>query len=450
MLAKADYIFLYILYIILAIIIAIREVKRLKKNKKLSAMNFFMFFFLIIYCIVPISCLKTISEGNNLKYGYNDYFYEHYISYIFTIISYICVNIGYGILKNKQDYKKEIIDSKSTSFLVSSIIIVILGWISLILFTKAYGSIFGMFEYAAKVRDGIVVVNNPYTFLNPICSFLLLATYNFVIILINAKDKGSVFKFLIVMLLILSIFGSIVYLMSDDSRTKMLIYFLVIMLCVFHKKIQNINYKSLILLVIAFIIVMFLITNLDTINNFIRKNKTEMEIKTSLNISEILVKEYSHIYTNSLNLINWKNTGKIVENRAFENAKALSVAFFPKRIKQKLNVTDMGDYNTSFYSNATGEIPTDLITASIYTWGYPGILITTTFIGIVLKIIDRTFERYKELNGYYRILFYIFACKETLYFIVYYDLSVLIYNLSDLIITYILIRTMNSIFTKNK
>ena len=450
MLETKDYILLYMLYIVLSIIIMIVELYRIKKNKSLTLINFFMFFFLVIYCIVPMCCLKYISKGLELRHSDNIFSNEVYIEYIFVVISYIVVNLGYNLIPKVKENKKieEKINVDSKYFYIASVIILLLGWMALLLFTKVYGSIFGIIKYASDIRNGIVVINNPYTFVYPICQFVLFASYMFLMILLNSKERKKIFVFNTFLLLLLSIFGSIVFFVADDGRMKMITYFLVMLFCIYHNRFKKIDVKNLLILIMTGLVILTFINKYDELSYYIKNGIYKNSNSNDSGIIATFVREYSYTYTNGLNIIKRKKSGEKYELRIKENIKAIVVSFLPKRIKKQLNVTDLGDYNTSFYTDTRGEIPTDLITASIYTWGYIGIIITPILMGIAIKLIDRVFLRYKELDGYYRILFYIFAWRETIKYVAYYDLSELIYNMSYIILTYCIVKFIQYTFKK--
>lgn len=448
-----DYIIIIFLYAVLATVSIILEIKNIKKNNKLKIINFFRIYYILVYFVVPIFCLIYIDTINTYeKYNYVSFEDEGHIKYfyivlLFSTLGYIFFNIGrkINILKIKEAKDTKEVAQNPNKLLFSTFLILIIGWVALFLWTYAYGSLTGIFKYASAIRSGYVEIYNKFTFLKPFCPFVLMSFYLFFIQLLESKEEKIVYKIILLVGLILSLIGSYIYIIANDGRMLMLIFFLVVIMYYIDYKKIKINIYTIIILLVVSICAIMLLGKLDTITSYIRLG-SKIETEKS-NPAETLANEFKFTYFNSLNVIYFRSNNIYTGSTELEDIKSTLLAWIPTSMKPD-NVTNLYDFNTSFYNGSVGQMPTDLLTAAIYKFDYMGVAILPLIIGILVKALESIFIN--KNSSYFKLMYYLLSIYLGLRFIAYYDLSQILFGSFYIIVTYMIIKSIHYISKKMK
>ena len=455
MISSLHFYILIVVYMIFGIISGFFEIKNIKKNEKLHIIDFFRIFYLFNYCIVPICSLTMMytnqtSDMNVFKYLETESILFKYIVMIISILLYIGINKFYSIFSRKKiESRKPIIDCQSIYFYIGNIIIMLVGWGALVLYTYAYGSVIGILEYASSIRDNIFVVENKFTFMQPFTQVLIFSTLNYIILLRNMKDKPKIYKLLTIILSIISIIGSCLVLLITDSRMQMLFQFLIIgyYLCVsFNINIKKLDYKKIIIAIILLFIFFFITVNIDNITLFFREGEVSSK-SNNYNIVNFIAREFGFTYVNNLNILDRLINKNNFDLRVDDNIILSLITFLPRRIKTAVTM-NMFYYNTTFSGKEIGKIPTDLITGAIYSLKYIGIIAFMVWIPFLITMVERIFKKYKKINDYYVIMFAFLGIFMTFRLVVYYDFSELLFSCFALIISYIILLFCKFIFSQ--
>lgn len=426
-----DYISICIIYsIILGVVTIPKIINIVKTRRKIKMIDFLDFYYILIFFIVPILCLiqlktKTMSTYQKNLFMTNDIKY-FLIVLILAVFGYIFIHLGYSI-RIKVKNVKNIIDVGNKKFLLISIIIMCIGTSALLLWTKVYGMPWDVFPYASAIRSGVVEIYNPFTFVKPFCYFSIIATYNFIIIWENKKWKLNL---VIIFSLAISVFSSIIFIIANDGRMLMLIYVLVPL---FYFLLKNgIPIKTII---IVSVLMLLAAGNIDKFTYLVRNGKESTKEKNN-SISSILVNEFSYTYSNSVNFLYMKDKNIVDRFTELNDLYNMIFSWVPERITPD-NVITLFERNTKYYDNATGNLPTDFITASLYKFGYAGILILSIFVGILIRILDEYFL--KNNDPFHRIFFMLISVYIPLRLVAYYDLSTILFGAFYMIISYVMV-----------
>ena len=417
---KYNQIILIILYLNLSILMTYSIYSNIKKDKMICIHTFFEIYFLIIYGITPIIYISSFNSSNSMEshmflYTYNIKYY--YWLFVTTFLFYILYRVFLKLkIKKKQSISSKkgnnIIDESSDKFLVSTILISIIGLISLFLWTKVYGKPWDIIKYANVIRSGRSTIYNPYTFFKPFCSFLIIAFYNNIIMFHKTR-----FKILNFINLCLNLFFSVVFLLGNDSRMMILIFFLCPFLY-FKNKNVRINLKTFIVFFTAALLTLHVLSSLDRFTYFIR-NGLPKEGNGKSGIAEIINNEFGYTYRNGVNVLYFYDKDNLPIIHEIKDIKNIALAFVPERFKK--NDETLSDLNNSYYPNSTGSIPTDIITSSIYKFHLLGIILMPFIICIILKALEKLFSSFK--SDYMFLIYNMIGCNTCLRFAGYYDLS---------------------------
>ena len=434
-----NYWILKIIYVLFGMYIIIISYRSIKKNKKVSIFNFYNLYYFIAFCITPFFFLDELKNGTYLRYLKTTEEKYYYIEAFATIFVYFIIKISYKFfLKIKTKEKKYHIDINTTSnrFFIINIFLLIFAWICLILWTYKFGSIFGIFKYASDIRDQRLNIQNPFAFLSKFCVFFALTSYNFIIILTNNIKNKSKNMLLTLICLALSLFGTFIYMINIDSRAYIAIFFIVLMLYFFDKKIFNLKIKTFIKVFAIIFCIILLVSNMNQITDFIKTG----EFVKSKRKDNFFVREYGHLYTNGVNLFYmYEKEEYNIKMRFIENIKEIPFAWIPISKKPE-NISDLNDYNTSFYRNATGELPVDIVTASIYNFGYLGLFINPIIYSAILAIITKKLKNSLNYdNKIGKMIYYYIGVNLVGNFVTFVDIAPILTGYFGFIIFYFLI-----------
>lgn len=432
-----DKILLIVIYLLFGLIVAIMNIYMMKKNKKLSVNILLNGYFSLVYIITPICVL--IKNGKIPYYIYTNNIKYYYWILINAIASYVALNIGYSIRIKDENYSKE----KCRNLLLSGYVLLAIGWIALFLWTKAYGSLVGIFKYSSLIRSGYVIIYNKYTFLKPFCAILLFSFAIFYSKLLGLKNYNLLKKCLTIIGLIFSTIGSYIYIIANDGRMIIILILLTVIMPLIEKKNNKINLRKIIGYIICGIIMIIILGQLDNVTYYL-KNKKRRKVEDNNNIITIIADELGYTYSNNININYLRNEGVINEYTLFSDIKNIMFAWVPQRFKPK-DVINLFDYNTTFYKRTTGQIPTDIITASIYKFGIIGVIILPLIVGIFFKILEKKIFKKREKSDYYLVTAYLITTYLGLRFIAYYDLSQILFGSFYIIISIIIVKIISKI-----
>ena len=415
---KIDQIFLIILYVIFLCFILFNICLKIKKDKQIKIKTFFEVYYLIIYGLTPVISIIFINYNNTV----NSFFYTRNVKYYYslffvTVIFYFIyhffdrMQFSVGDMKNKcKEFKQ--IDTSSDRFFFVTILLSFIGLFSLILWTRAFGMPWDIIKYANVIRSGRSPIYNKFTFVKPFCSFLTIAFYNNLII-----AKKTRFKLLNFIDLVLNFIFSIIFLLANDSRMFILIFFLCIVLLYKNKNI-NFNLKTVCTYVIIAIFTLSILGGLDNFTYYLRNNKFS-ESESNSKFYEVIEEEFTYTYRNGINVLYFYDNYKLPSIHIFKDLKNIIFSWVPDRFKPDLE--GLSELNTSYYIGTTGAMPTDLITASIYKFHLFGIFIMPLFMNFLLNSIENFFKKYN--SEYMYMIYNLIGCSICLRFVGYYDLA---------------------------
>ena len=443
---NVNFIVLIILYGLFFLYFMIKEIRNLIKNEKVYLIDFFKLFYIFIYGLVPIGSLIAINSGEKndpFCYLESSNIYFKYAVFALSTVFYCLFDRVYLFYSKKIKFKEKkqyVIDFNSPSFYVANMLLMVIGWIALILYTRAYGSIFGIFKYASRIRDSVFDVDNKLTFFQPLTTFLIWTSLHYIVLLFNIKGKTVNYKITTIILSLISFFGYFVVIVSLDGRMLALTQILVVLFFLYQK--LNINLKSFLVkykyLVAGIIVVLFiLLFQLNNISGFIRNDKSDVR-KVDYNPIKFVSKEFGYTYVNNINILDRLINQHNVDIRIDDDILAALTTYLPRRYKYKI-ATTLYQYNTMFIENPIGQQPTDVITGSFYSLSYFGYLLFILWIPFIIYICQSLFDRYRELSDYYKLIYAYFGCFVMFRLVAYYDVSMILYSCFALIVSYIIL-----------
>lgn len=384
------------LYLLTAIVYIIIEIRTIRSYKTIRMISLFRLMYAFVFGVLPAIILFRVDSGTanilwTIKKG--DIYDNVFLLWLISLIEYIFISFFYkGIpsrIKNNLIQRGEYTDTKVK---IAVVLALLIGILSLFLWTNAYGSVFNMMIQANLVRSRASDVVNPWAFLEHFARIFTFTYFvSFALFLYEKKSgKGSLFTFI---LMLLSLLGSLIVMMCTDTRGEIGILVIVTTLYyfVFYKWANGKNsLKDLIRTGFFFILAFVLIIKSAGIMDSIRGFETD---ESSSDVIEIVEKEFNYSLRSQVTAIKEikKDPIQFLIVDDFTNA---IFSWVPSRFIPFELPTPLWDYNTQLQQgkgDLHGQSPTDFVAASLYLFGVFGIFLLPLLMGWLLKKLDAYF-----------------------------------------------------------
>ena len=398
------------LFLISGIIYIYREIKVIKRENDLLIISFVR---LLYACscgfFAAILCFLYSFKGIKLHLStlvVVDYDEEAlmnlFIFWLCSVIGYIFLSLGYRLVKNRKLIigKKRLLRGEMNDRLImlTALICTVVGYLAIIIWTSDMGGISNYIKLASAIRgDYANVLGNYHMGWRKIARLLPPATYmTFFLIL---KSHGKVLRYWFAF--IISIVGSIIYLICNDGRLTTAMFLLVLAVGYFRygdRRDANIK-KQFTVFAVVLLFAFILLANLDDISYFIRNGAIpSKKVSNSENgIFMSLMSEFTYIYKAGMTAVeNCFPRGKLMllDDIAFGiKAYIPGTAFLGDCMQVSLHNTILCTGNPH---SLAGSIPCDMIAFSIYDLGYLGPIVIPFSIGVTIRFIENHFNKKKD------------------------------------------------------
>ena len=228
--------FLGVLYLICGGIYLYREIKFIKRENDLLLVSYARLIYCLTFGVVPaLLCFMYAFQGIEVKLktlvavSYStDGLIDLYIFWLLSVIGYIALNVGYRKkyrLKIRNHYllKADTYEMSELQSFVLALVCLIIGVVSLYLWTKNEGNIFNFIVKANWYRaDYTNSQNNTYAMFKQPAKLVQVSTYLFFFYLIQNKCKH---KILFLVGYIAAFVSSVLYLLCTDGRLAIALFF---------------------------------------------------------------------------------------------------------------------------------------------------------------------------------------------------------------------------------
>lgn len=420
------------LYSIWGILIVIYSLLHLRRNRwKFSVITIINLFYSIIYGFAPASMCLYAYGHRDMNYCGIDFTNETSISLFFisSIIVFLFINIGYNV-KFKV---KPVEDNLSTSKIRgSAFVLLIIGLMSLFLWTKAYGGPIGILPYANALRAGRDVgINNPWSFMMKLCPFMQFAAYLFFSYYLTRR------KIIDLLLFFISAVGSFLYILANSSRMHFALFFLI--LALIYQGHRKMSWKSISLFGGLAVVSVYIMHIAESIMNVLQSD-ADFDNESAFSIAEILREEFFFPLASFQTYLNSSIPIRIFEDIANAIFAWLPTSFKPVSL-ERLEVT-----NTILASGSMdhGGLPTDLVTTCLYELNVIGLIVLPLLFGMAAKLFEKKVHTLVA-SDFYKVVYYL-GCFYFLKAVGYGDPANVMSNIFFLVWGYIFVK----VFSKKR
>lgn len=454
--------FLFFICVVCTLIYTVCTVRELYYKKEITGFFIASAMYDLVFGILPTTIIaQLLWDGDEVRFLQgildltSDGFYALIYYYLLAFLGFLILYLSYHSKSNirlksltNQVHEKFRRGNPSRNFLMLSWISLLIGIISLYLWSSAYGSIFNLIIEANAVRSGIGSVTNSLAFFKHPARLVLICNFLFFSYLFknNSAKKQLFYKICGFIGLLIALSGSILFLFANDGRLTIVLYILAILwLGTAGKKIHHIQ-RTIVGGIGVICIALFLLNKMDSITYFIRFGDW---IDNGKSIISSMIHELSFLPLGAQTsiLAGWNNE---VGLTFFDDLITGLFAWFPSSLKPS-GYEDVWNINTVLIwgdiSLSHGQYPCSFITQAYYDLRVVGIVLYSWGAGKVLKRIDQwSFDGSSLLTMPLKAVIMEFILRGVAYFS-FYDVML---SLFPIVIVIILNTVLRFMFLKRK
>lgn len=391
---------LAIIYFLVGLFYVLREIEFISKTKKFYMVSVFRVMYAFIYGFFPAIFLYRIYNGTtSLSLIVDEQEYVINLSFILliSIIEYVIFNLFYKATKESKFHSKEFPTISNNAQKIALTIMIFFGIISLLLWTRAFGSIWNFIVNADAVRANYSDIYNPFAFMEHFTKVFIVIFFVSISLFMHEKreNKGRIYTFL---LMLVSLFFSLVVMMCTDSRGTIATLIVVVALYYFNERIANsgLDVKKAIWRIVIIVFIAFIaIIMSEGVMKGIRGSETNTAETEDSGIIQSIEGEFGYALQSQVAVVN-EMYEKPMQYMIVNDVVGALFAWLPSRFIPFELPIDIWDYNTEIlntYQHSMGQSPTDFVTTSLYMFGWTGIIILPALFGVFLKKLDTLLRR---------------------------------------------------------
>ena len=383
-----------VLYGITGIMYGVLVLHRIIKTNRIKIFDFVCLMYTFVYGFVP--CLIYAQEAGGARdilfYDYSTEGIVNIFAMLFlSVAAYGAMNLAYYVVPAKRKLVKSGIPSETEKeniakhLMIGGTAALLIGGISLLLWTRAYGSLSNFILNATAIRSGRGSVHNSFAFMKQFTRIMPLSLYALIASGLYKKETGVRYiEYLI--LLALAVLGNYLYFLASDSRMTIIFIGLAVLGIVLkHRKKKRIA-PYLVGAAVAAFLLLDATMLADTFTRFVRRGVWEANTNS---VIENLTKEFRFILSSNAKVmkvwseenLHWKILDDVI-NALFS---WLPDRFIPFKLPETVWA-----YNTSLYgTQGTGTLPSALVATGIYEIGILGALIHPFVFGLATAFVDK-------------------------------------------------------------
>lgn len=398
-------------------IILIAQIRIITRIRRIRIFNFSNLMFAFVYGFLPaIILFRNIYGNSTYEIDTSDKgIVSLAVATALSVVVHLCMNLAY----NGTKARKKIAEVSDDVAISSGFVMLVIGWLSLIIWTRADGGIFNFITHADGIRAGYYQLNNPFAFLEHITRILLFAGC----LLFSAwmQQQDLIRKIKLFIPAIAGLIGAFLFISAWDSRAAFGFFFLMIILVHIEYRVsikQKVARTEFIKLAVILVAILILMVGSQTIMNSFRVG-AYVSAGRSLNVFDIIETEFGFVLKTQQAVI-----GNVMHGttslQIFNDVINALFAWVPSRFIPFELPQTLWRYNTLLVSGTTihGTVPSDILSSSISDLWLVGIIIIPFFYGRFLKRLDTFFysENYSLYNSVIKCSFCTIALNQISHF----------------------------------
>ncbi len=411
---------LALLYLAAGLVYLVGSLRSILEENHLRLIHGVRLMYAFIYGLLPFIIFIEESQGERNLAWYN-YSTEGilylYAMFAFSVLGYIAILFCYGLVRRGATESKSgtyahilsvnQLQQDDNHLFLCGIFTLIISFLAMLLWTNAYGSIYNYILNAARIRSGYGV-SNPYAFMKYLVQVVKISMYALLAAFLASRARGR-YNRIYGLCFLLSVAGTVTYLLTTDSRTTIAVSFIGVLVILLKYRKNSAISRYLLLAAIVVVAALFLTITADTFTRYFRKGIWSW---SGSSITDSIITEFEFIYSAQAYVVNNLFTGTL-ELKFMDDALIAITKWIPDSILPFSLPDTVWAYNTANLSLTTsGTYPTDLLSSGIYYLGLPGVVLWPASLGLSVGFVDLLLIRHQSsmyTDPYYALMMGIFV-----------------------------------------
>lgn len=438
------------IYLLLAIATLYVEISQIKEERIICMSIACRLFYIALQFLVPMLLMGMYLFGNIEKdfLGYT----IDYSDYLTLLLRLFCSSVGYVALyfasKHKKNrlykevifYQEDKVEQTGVLF-VTALILFAIGFISLCIWTSAYGGIFEFIKVSDIVRSGQGKVENKLAFFSRGAKTLIISSYLFFVLMKNKKNSFAI-RFITFILFVANLYATVLYLLSVDGRLLVAFYifgfFLIYYYTKSNKKGSTLFSKIMFSLII--ILLVYFTMKMDDITYYIRYGHVNNDSDGGSALDSFLSETMFVLIGEQTYFQNvWLKGDYYIFNEITNGL----FAWFPSSLKP-IPLQSVWKVNSELL-NYSATMPFGVVGQGLYSLGLIGAFIMPFILGKAIKICEK-----KIKGGIFDLIIYVVLLEAFLRSVAYGSFYDIILGQFSTVVALIVFYFVKSCFTSIK
>ncbi len=386
------------LYLFVGIAYVLIELLYISRAKRIEIISLFRLMYSAIYGFLPAIMLYKLDSGtlSSMYMTLGEYGTNMLIALIVSVIEYIILTVVYNGTRKSRLYNKPYTDLSINTQKVSLTLVCIMGFLSLILWTRAYGSVMNFIINADAIRANYSNIYNPFAFMEHFTKVFAFSFFVVIALLIREKRKKRT-KLYTWFLLLTTFVGAITVMLCTDARGAIGTLIIVTVLYIINERVENSHLsvkKALITLVIVVGAAFIAIVASEGVMNAFR-GLSDGTSEESRGILDIVISEFGYTFHSQAMAVKTVMDNPF-QTMLFNDLLGGITAWLPSRFIPFELPIDIWNYNTELLREVKyfyGQAPSDFVSTTLYWFGPIGILLGPALMGWLIKKLETMFRR---------------------------------------------------------
>ncbi len=368
-----------------------------------------------VYGFLPflIFWKEANGERNLAWYDYSaDGIFHLYFMFFFSVLAYPLLLLFYravhgdGVARTdsfRAAREADLRCREDRHVLLCGVATLVIGLVSLLLWTRAYGSVYQFILNASSIRSGKSGVSNSLAFMKYLAKAVEIAAYALLAAFLVNRPRGWS-RVLYLAVLALAVWATVLYLLASDGRTVIAMSAVaVIVLLLRHRRGERIG-RYLAVAALAAAAALALTISADTFTRYFRTGVWQLRETGFL---DSIINEFQFVYSAQGYAIHAALSGSL-ESKFLDDLLIAVTRWIPSRFLPISLPDTVWAYNTAniYGSSASGTSPTDLLSTGIYYFGLVGVVVWPAVFGAAVGLMQNLLDRDNSyrVSPYYALL----------------------------------------------
>jgi len=375
-------------------------VRSIIKDQEIKIIHCVQLMYTFVYGFLPAYLYWKVASGEE------ELLYQYYrvnettgiiIYWLLSLVGFFSINFVYALTSHKIPTGEKGVQAISASgfqpaiyrrMLFCGIVMLTISWLGLLLWTKAYGSVFAFIQGAAATRSGFGQIENPLAFMKYVADCIHIALYALLSAFLQRRPKGLP-RIGHLFLIFAAAAGTFIYLLASDSRMDIALVGIAVTLITFRYTEPEKIKRNIVNMGVIGILLFLGIVASDSITSYVRLGEWD---PPDFNILDNIVKEFKFDLFSEQNAMSLWIHGRLQPQLGNDLINS-AISWLPDRFIPFQKPEEVWAYNTRELDVWEANCPSGVIATGILHCGLAGGLLLPVVLGYIIGVCDKRYKK---------------------------------------------------------